>query len=86
MKWSGVIQIANAFRKPVVTTDVGGLPEVVEDGRTGYVVPKDSPEAIADAVLRFARDRATVDFAANIEAILDRFSWARLADMIEWLE
>ena len=83
---SAVIQIANAFKKPVVTTNVGGLPEVVEDGRTGYVVPKDSPEAIADAVLRFARDRATVDFPANIEAVLDRFSWAHLADMIEQLE
>lgn len=83
---SGVIQIAYAFRKPVITTDVGGLPEVVEDGRTGYVVPKDSPEAIANAVLRFAHDRAAVDFTANIEAILDRFSWGHLADVIERLE
>ena len=82
---SGVVQIAYAFRKPVITTDVGGLPEVVEDGRTGYVVPKDSPEAIADSAFRFARDRATVDFAANIEAILDRFSWSHLVDMIERL-
>jgi len=80
---SGVIQIAYGFRKPVITTDIGGLAEVVEDGKTGYVVPKDSPEAIADAVLRFARDRGSVDFTANIEAILDRFSWGRLADAIE---
>ena len=83
---SGVIQIAYGFRKPVITTNVGGLPEVVEDGKTGYVVPKDSPEAIADALLRFAGERTTVDFAANIEAILDRFSWERLADTIERLE
>ncbi|MCD6327888.1 glycosyltransferase family 4 protein, partial [bacterium] len=82
---SGIIQIAYGFRKPVITTDVGGLPDVVEEGKTGYVVPKDSPPAIADAVLRFARDRATVDFRSNIEAVLGRFSWRLLVDTIEGL-
>jgi len=83
---SGIIQIAYGFRKPVITTDVGGLPEVVEEGRTGYVIPKDSPDAIAEAVLRFARERGSVDFTANIETVLDRFSWARLVDTIERIQ
>ncbi len=82
---SGVIQIAYAFHKPVITTNVGGLPEVVGDGETGYIVSKESPEAIAGAVLRFARERGSVDFTTNIEAILDRFSWGYLVDMIERL-
>ncbi len=80
---SGIIQIAYGFRKPIITTDVGGLAEVVEDGKTGYVVLKDSPEAIAGAVLRFARERESTDFTANIEMVIDRFSWARLVDTIE---
>ena len=33
---SGIVQIAYGFRKPVIVTNVGGLPEVVEDGKTGW--------------------------------------------------
>jgi glycosyltransferase involved in cell wall biosynthesis len=49
---SGITQIAYAFGLPVVSTDVGGLPEVVRDGVTGYTVPPRDPEALARAVVR----------------------------------
>jgi glycosyltransferase involved in cell wall biosynthesis len=49
---SGVVPIAYAFRKPVVVTAVGGLPEMVEDGRTGSVVAPRDDRALADAVSR----------------------------------
>lgn len=41
---------------PVVTTRVGGNPEVVEDGRTGLLVPTEASAELADAILRLARD------------------------------
>lgn len=41
---------AMALGKPVVATRVGGVPEVVEDGRTGRLVPRDDPAALASAV------------------------------------
>jgi glycosyltransferase involved in cell wall biosynthesis len=41
---------------PVVVTDVGGNPEVVRDGRTGYLVPPARPDRFADAVIRLLRD------------------------------
>jgi glycosyltransferase involved in cell wall biosynthesis len=47
---SGVVPVAYSFSKPVVATTVGGLPEVVEDGRTGYLVPPGDELALADAV------------------------------------
>src|SRR5690606_12208774 len=48
---SGVVPLAYAFQKPVVATTVGGLPEMVDDGKTGYLVrPKDT-EGLANAVL-----------------------------------
>jgi glycosyltransferase involved in cell wall biosynthesis len=54
---SGVIPVAYTFGKPVVATTVGGLPEMVEDGRTGFLVPPRDEKALADAVVRLLRDR-----------------------------
>jgi glycosyltransferase involved in cell wall biosynthesis len=47
---------AMAFGLPVVATNVGGLPEVVQDGVTGILVPPKDPNALADAVIRLLRD------------------------------
>src|SRR6056297_3008020 len=56
---SGVVQVAYGFERPVVATDVGCLPEIVEHGRTGYVIPPASSKSIADAVVSFfEEDRA----------------------------
>src|SRR5438046_8651235 len=53
---SGVIPMAYSAAKPVVATTVGGLPEIVEDGRTGYLVaPRDAAQ-LADAVSRLLLD------------------------------
>ncbi len=49
---------AMADKLPVVATRVGGLPEVVEDGKTGILVPPEDPRAMADALLSLLRDRA----------------------------
>ena len=53
---SGVIPIAYSFMKPVVATTVGGLPEMVDDGRTGYLVPPRDEGALADAIVRLLHD------------------------------
>jgi glycosyltransferase involved in cell wall biosynthesis len=55
---SGVVPVAYSFGKPVVATNVGGLPEVVEDGRSGFLVPPRNETALADAVIRLLRDRS----------------------------
>ncbi|HUV94180.1 MAG TPA: glycosyltransferase family 4 protein [Anaerolineae bacterium] len=54
---SGVIPVAYTFAKPVVATTVGSLPEMVEDGRTGFLVPPRDPQGLADAIVRLLRDR-----------------------------
>jgi glycosyltransferase involved in cell wall biosynthesis len=48
---SGVIPMAYAFKKPVVTTDVGSLPENVDDGSTGYIVPSKDSAKLAEAII-----------------------------------
>ena len=50
---SGITQIAYAFGLPVISTNVGGLPEVVKDGRTGYVVESGDAAALSRAVIRY---------------------------------
>lgn len=48
---------AMACGLPVIVTGAGGLPEVVDDGRTGLVVPPGDPGALADALVRVVADR-----------------------------
>ncbi|WOX55401.1 MULTISPECIES: glycosyltransferase family 4 protein [unclassified Methanoculleus] len=55
---SGVIPTAYGFRRPVVVTDVGSLPEVVDDGKTGYIVPARDPAALASAIVSLLKDPA----------------------------
>lgn len=47
---------ASACGKPVVVSDVGGLPEVVKDGITGIVVPPRNPEKTAEAIEKLVLD------------------------------
>lgn len=50
---------AMAARKPIAASEVGGIPEVVQDGRTGLLVPPRNPQALADAILRILQDPST---------------------------
>lgn len=79
---SGIVQIAYGFTKPVIVTEVGGLPDVVEDGRTGYVVEPKNPEAIAEAALKFFREDQAESMAENIERDAYRFSWERMGEVV----
>lgn len=54
---SGVIMSAYAFKKPVIATNVGGLPEMVENGKTGFVIEPKSSEAIVNAILKLYSNR-----------------------------
>ncbi len=63
---SGVLNVAAAFGKPVVVTDVGELRATVEPNRLGLVVPSRDPQALADALARLAAEpRLTADLGAR---------------------
>jgi glycosyltransferase involved in cell wall biosynthesis len=73
--------------RAVVASDVGGLPEIVEDGVTGIVVPPDEPEVLAAALLGLLRDpaRAAAMGAAGRDRALAAFSQGGCTDRMEEL-
>ena len=79
---SGIVQIAYRYDRPVVTTNVGGLPEFVAEGKTGYLVPPGDPAALAAAIARFYREADRMGMARAIAARRAETSWARLVSAI----
>lgn len=79
---SGIVQVAYAFDKPVIVTAVGGLPDVVADGKTGFVVPPGNSGALSRAVVAFFQEDRGADMAAEVVAIKERFSWRRCTEML----
>jgi glycogen(starch) synthase len=72
---------------PVVASDAGGLPEVVQDGVTGFVVPKGDAAALADAIDKLLLDpglRQRMAIASRTRA-LQLFDWERTAERLEAL-
>ncbi len=83
---SGVTQIAYNFSVPMVVTRVGGLPEIVPDGRVGLVC-EPAAESLVEAIEQLYQDDRLAQFAANFPAERKRFSWeemcARLLEVYE---
>ena len=80
---SGVAQIAFNYSCPVITTDVGGLTEIVDSGVTGIVVDRADPSLVADAVVRFFADNLSDAMRRNIAQAMGAHSWESLAIEIE---
>ena len=72
---SGVTQIAYHFERPMLVTNVGGLPEIVPDNKVGYVTEVNS-KAIADAIVDFYTKNKEQIFSQNTIAEKQRFLWS----------
>lgn len=77
---SGVTQIAYHFEKPMLVTNVGGLDEIVPNGKVGYAV-KPEVRAIADALVDFFEGQRYDDFKEGLRAEKERYSWSKLASV-----
>jgi len=78
---SGVTQIAFYFEKPMLVTDVGGLREIVPDGKCGYVV-KPEPELIKDAIIDFFDNNRKEKFTEGVKQEKEKFSWDKMTSSI----
>ncbi len=81
---SGVTQIAYQFCTPMIVTAVGGLAEIVPDGRVGYVCPP-TAEGVADAIERIYQPGVLERFRENCLEERKRFSWEEMCSRIEEL-
>lgn len=72
---SGIVQVAVNFCKPVIATYVGGIGEVIEDGKTGFVVEKENPELLAQAIIRFYEEGKEKEFTLNMSSLKEKYSW-----------
>ena len=78
---SGVTQIAYHFEKPMIVTNVGGLAEIVPDGKVGYVVEPDSRQ-IADAIVRYYNEKKEDIFIEGVRSEKSKYSWSNMTQAI----
>jgi len=77
---SGVTPLAFHFEKPMIVTNVGGLPALVPDGKAGIVVEPD-PKAIAEGILKFYQ-LGESRFVSDLRAEKQKYSWENLMNSI----
>jgi glycosyltransferase involved in cell wall biosynthesis len=81
---SGALQVAYTFGRPVVATAVGGLPEAIEHGRSGFLVPACSPPDLANGILKLVTNpeltKVMGEYARHLSEA--RFSWRSVAKQI----
>ena len=78
---SGITQVAYNFNKPMIVTNVGGLPEIVAHEKVGYVTALNET-SIADAIVRFYAENKKSEFEKNVELDKVKFSWEHFIDSL----
>jgi len=73
---------AMAMKKPVIASNVGGMPEIIENGKTGLLVPARDPEALADTIIRLYNDiEIQKTLAENAyDQVVNGYTWRHVAE------
>jgi glycosyltransferase involved in cell wall biosynthesis len=82
---SGIVQIAYNFDAPVIATPVGGLPEIVIDGKSGLITKDSEPSSIAEKVIEFFDRDLEATFTAGVIEEKKKYSWDTFVEGIEKL-
>ncbi len=79
---TGIIPISYAFKKPVITTNVGSIPEVVDDGKTGLILPAKDSKALANAIIKLlSKEDLRIQMGKNAEEKMKKeLSWDKISN------
>jgi len=80
---SGILNIAYGFKRPVVVTNVGGLPELVEEGKTGFIVEANNPNTIAEGIVKYFSSKDKSKFEKNIEEFVQKSGFKSIEAVFE---
>ena len=80
---SGILNLAYGFYKPVLVTNVGGLAEFVDDGKTGYVLKPDSQKDLIDGIINFFAQREKINFEENIKKRVSQNAFNNLPELFD---
>ncbi len=80
---SAVLQLAFGCGLPVITTAVGGLVDIVQDGENGLLVPPADSDALAGAIERYFTTDLATEMTQSVQSTRDASSWAALLDAVE---
>ena len=81
---SGVTQIAYHFERPMLVTNVGGLAEIVPDGKVGYVCQVNEDD-VAKAIGHFAgmnKEQREKQYLPNIREEKQKYAWSNMTKLI----
>ncbi len=63
---SGIMSISQSFGVPAIVTNVGGLGELLEDGKTGFIVEPRNVRVLADSIIRYFKEGREKEFSAEV--------------------
>jgi D-inositol-3-phosphate glycosyltransferase len=78
---SGITQVAYNFDTPMIVTNVGGLPEIVENGKVGFVVDV-TEKAIAEGICTFYDQQLKETFSQQVSIAKAKFSWSYFVEQL----
>tara|TARA_B100001250_G_scaffold398728_1_gene407309 strand:+ start:166 stop:1299 length:1134 start_codon:yes stop_codon:yes gene_type:complete len=80
---SGIIQIAYNFDVPIITTNVGGLGEYINDGLTGFLIDSNNPKQLAEVLYDSFNNNCFENLSINIKDYKRQFSWDHFINGID---
>jgi len=80
---SGITQIAYYYDIPVIVTKVGGLPEIVDDGQSGFTIETENPTELANVLETHLKKGTFLEMENYIKTFKQKFSWESFVEGIE---
>lgn len=80
---SGILMMAYGFKVPVVVTDVGGIAELVQDGKTGKIAADNSTPNLVSGLSEILQNKNGQDYAANIRSMVEGLGYQNMKAYID---